>query len=150
MPRHDPARRTLASYPIVVPVLARFADMDVAAHVNNVAVAQYFEEGRSAALRELLSRTRYGDPADRVLVARVAIDYVREGNYPGTFEVGVGVLKCGDTSLTLAQGLFQDGECVALCDAVLVHVNERGKTRWAEDKRQDLEKFWMKVPAAPG
>lgn len=150
MPRHDPARRTLATYPIVVPVLARFADMDVAAHVNNVAVAQYFEEGRSAALRVLLSRARYGDPADRVLVARVAIDYVREGNYPGTFDVGVGVLKCGDTSLTLGQGLFQDGECVALCDAVLVRMNEHGKTPWAEAMRQDLEKFRLRLPPAAG
>ena len=148
MPRHDPVRRTLASYPIVAPVLARFADMDAAAHINNVAVAQYFEEGRSAGLRELLRRTRYGDPSDRLLIARVAIDYVREGNYPGAFEVGVGVLRCGNTSLTLAQGLFQQGQCVALCDTVLVHMNEQGKLRWTEEQRQDIGKFWLKVPAS--
>ena len=145
MPRNDPARRTLANYPIVVPILARFADMDAAAHINNVAVAQYFEESRSAGLRELLHRTHYGDPADRVLVARVAIDYVREANYPGAFEVGVGVLKCGNTSLTLAQGLFQQGDCMALCDAVLVHLNEHGKSRWADDKRRNMDRFRLKV-----
>ena len=43
----DPQRLLLASYPYRLPIETQFSDMDVAGHVNNVAVARFYECARA-------------------------------------------------------------------------------------------------------
>jgi acyl-CoA thioesterase FadM len=49
MPKVESYRCDPASYPHKVRVLARFADVDPLWHINNVAIAQYYEEARVSA-----------------------------------------------------------------------------------------------------
>jgi acyl-CoA thioester hydrolase len=103
----------------------RFADMDVNGHLNNVAIARFFEEGRvrfNWASREALGGTRL-----HFMVAHVAIDYVAEGHYPAPVTICYGALGAGNSSFRIGMALFQQGRCIAVSDAVLVHLGGDGK-----------------------
>ncbi|MEJ0071069.1 MAG: thioesterase family protein [Pseudomonadota bacterium] len=99
----------------------RFSDQDSSSHVNNVAFAAYLEAGRVAFgwdhTRPLLA------PGQDLFVANISINYRRQLRYPGTIEVGSGVLKLGRSSMTLGCGIFSDGVLVADGESVVVLVD---------------------------
>jgi acyl-CoA thioester hydrolase len=118
--------RDLALYPFVHPVTSRFADVDSLGHLNNVAIATFYEDARVAHLRELTG----GDPmaavsrggAFHVLLAEMTIRYLAEASYPGTFRVGMGVARLGTSSVVHHSALFGPDGCVGTCRSVLVHI----------------------------
>ncbi len=99
----------------------RFADLDPAGHVNNVAYAEIFEAGRVAFGIDAGSRTLA--PGTTTMVVRMTIDYRAQLHFPGTVRVGTRVLGFGRSSCRLVQALFADGRCVATSDAVSVLVD---------------------------
>ncbi len=123
--RNDPYRLTPGFYPWRLTLETRFGDMDPNRHLNNVAIARIYEEGRvrfNIALRAVhpeMTRLRF-------VVAHIAVDYLAEGHYPDPVEVGLGVLSFGSSSYRAALGMFQHGHCIGLCDTVLVHRGETG------------------------
>lgn len=116
--RHDPAR-----YAARLPIPVRYRDMDANAHLNNVAIAQLFEEARLRFHAVLRAKGAGVDPGG-VLLAHVEIDYVAEGGYLEDVEAGVAVVRVGSRSYRLGIGLFQSGRTLALADAVMVHRGE--------------------------
>ena len=100
----------------------RFADLDPANHVNNLAYAQYFESGRvvfwSDAERHIVV------PGTTWVIAKLVIDYRAQMDFPGEVEVGTRVLSLGRSSTRLGQGLFRDGVCVATSVSVGVLVDK--------------------------
>lgn len=119
--KDDPRRRTPAAYPHHHVLETRFADMDVNFHLNNVAIARLFEEVRVRFNRAGPVHDAQGDIRSRYVVARVAIDYLAQGNYPAPVSVGYAVSHIGRSSFTIAMAAFQGDLCIALCDSVLVH-----------------------------
>ena len=78
-----------ATYRHWSPVTIRFSDQDSLAHINNVALAQYFEVARTAYVYDVIRAA--GPEAVKTvefILARVVIDFVRELHYPGRVEVG--------------------------------------------------------------
>jgi acyl-CoA thioester hydrolase len=149
MTRTPPDRLLHANYPFATPVIARYADVDPFWHVNNVAMAQYLEETRISMLRTILGRERLVAPGWRILLAHVSIDYLREGAYPGSFDVRAAIGKVGRTSVTVVLGAFQDNACIALSDAVLVRLDETGPKPWTADERKGLDDpVWRLQPMA--
>jgi acyl-CoA thioester hydrolase len=149
MSRVDPHRLDPSFYPLEVKILARYADVDPLWHINNVAIAQYYEEARVTAGARLFGDVRIPTPAgERVLVAHQSIDYLHEASYPGTLEVGIGVLKVGNTSYTFAMGMFQDGRCVSVSNAVMVFADDKGPARIPEHFRERLA-VWLLGAGAP-
>ena len=138
MPKNDPIRRQASTYPVVVPILSRFGDMDTLGHINNIAIAQYFEEARVSGLRQMLGGDHAWRDGVRVVIARLTVDYLHEATYPGTLEAGVGVLRVGNSSFTLGLGLFQNAVCVAVSDAVMVNAHAGGSVRLPEQFRSRL------------
>lgn len=133
--RHDPVRLDLHRYPFRLDVQSRFGDMDALRHLNNVAIGRFYEEGRvrfSETFRDL--REEDG----RVVVGRVAIDYLREGFYPKPLVVGTGVLSVGGASYTYGQALFQDQVCIGLAESVLVYSRNGSTARLPDDLRDVL------------
>jgi len=122
--RNDPRRRELAAYPWSHEVATRFSDMDINRHLNNVAVAQLYEETRVRFNWEL--RGRCPELKPRYLVGRVEIDYLGEGLYPLPVTAAYGVASVGTSSFRVAMALFQRGACIGLCDTVMVHRGEAG------------------------
>jgi len=135
----NPRRLDLSIYPHTVDVDARFADIDPQWHMNNVRIAEFYQEGRISFNRSLWDEFHLErEHGHRVLVARQSIDYLSEVKWPGAITVGVGVSRLGGASFSLALALFQDEKCVGISDAILVHATEEGPTRLPEKLREVL------------
>ena len=107
------------NYPVSVVMQTRFQDIDPNRHLNNVAFAAMFENARvrlNRGLRPWADRPRN----ERSMVAAVTINYLREGQYPDDVEVSSGVSKIGSSSYVIAQAMFQNGQCIATCDSIIV------------------------------
>ena len=145
----DPRRLEPAAYPLKVRILARYADVDPLWHINNVAMAQYYEEARVSATMSVMGGERIPtSTGGRILIVHQSIDYLREASYPGALEVGIGVLHVGNSSLRYGMAMFQDGACVSLSEAVLVYATASGPTRLPDEYRRRLESWLMPASAA--
>ena len=116
-----PDRLSLDTYPQVTDIAARFADVDMFRHLNNVAIGQFYEEVRFAMvgrLREALPNDRGG----RVTVVNVDTAYLREARYPGLVTVATGLAQRATRSFVLGQALFQNGVCFSAAETTLVYV----------------------------
>nr|WP_163549526.1 acyl-CoA thioesterase [Candidatus Frankia nodulisporulans] len=120
-PRRDPFRLSLASYPLSHAVIARFSDMDVNGHLNNVALSSYYEDARVAVDLRVFPEAP-GRRSFSLVVAQVSTQYLAEAPFPGTYTIGIGVSRLGTTSFTHSAGLFLDSVCLGLSDAVIVHL----------------------------
>jgi len=138
----EPFRLDPERYPLKVRILARYADVDPLLHINNVAVAQYYEEARvSATMMVMGGKNIPAAGHQRILIAHQSIDYLREGTYPGTLEVGVGVLRIGRSSYRYGMAMFQDGACISGSEAVLVYADAHGPAPLPDAYRQRLEQW---------
>ena len=100
-----------------------YADIDAIGHVNNVAVARFFEEGR-VGLHRTIDGLLSGTSPLRLVLVHVEIDYLAEIEYPGRVELGTGLNRIGRTSIEHRAGLFQYGKPVAVSRAVDVNTVE--------------------------
>ncbi|WP_343068662.1 acyl-CoA thioesterase [Kaustia mangrovi] len=57
-------------------------------------------------------------------MARLTIDFRAEIVWPGEVEIGTRVAAVGRSSLTLEQGVFQNGQCAARAESVIVLMDE--------------------------
>lgn len=103
------------------PVTIRFSDQDCLAHINNVALAQYFEVSRTAFVYDVI---RLAGPKAietvEFILARVVIDFVSELHYPGAVDVGARMIRLGNKSMTSGYGIFSGDRCIATSEAVNV------------------------------
>ncbi len=116
----SPHRLDLGLYPFQTVVEPRFGDMDPLRHLNNVALAGIYEEGR-VRFGLSVSDSYAHQKGQRLVVAEVAIRYLAEGCYPAPLTVAAGVIRIGASSYQLGQALFQSGQCIGVCDTVLVY-----------------------------
>ena len=142
--RTDPRRLEPGLYPFTAEVPPRFNDMDALRHLNNVALAAVYEEGRIA-LHRSLDMDGLREPGTRTVVAQVNITYLAEGHYPQTLYVGGAISKIGGASYTIVQGLFQDGACVGVCDTVIVNTREGRSHPLAPAFRARLEQLKIDI-----
>ena len=120
----EPRRLRRAAYPFFRTVPARFGDMDEEGHLNNVALAGFYEEARVSFLRHHL-RSKDGSEF-RFVIANMNISYLAEAHYPGDYDVGVGVSRIGATSFHLGAALFLGEACLGVMDTVqVVIVNDK-------------------------
>lgn len=126
-------RLELASYPgpgIDLPVL--YADLDTNGHLNNVALGRFFEHARASSFAGSgFWHAVHGEGGTSV-VARVAIDYLREVHMGSTLHVRSRILRVGTSSATVEQGAWRDGEPIGLAEAVFVHTLGGAAAPWPE------------------
>jgi acyl-CoA thioester hydrolase len=126
----------LSTYPHVVRLQTRFADIDMQVHINSIRMAEIFEEARFRFVRDI--KFTHIPGIERRLVAALNHTYLEEAHYPGDLEMGCGFAKIGRTSWTLAQAAFQKHRCVALCEITIVGANASGPAPLPESIRQPL------------
>jgi acyl-CoA thioester hydrolase len=124
MPKSEAWQRDPESYPFSTVTETRFQDLDPLGHINNVAMAALFENGRVRFNRNLGLERR--QPGERWLIASVAIDYVAEAHFPDPVEVMSGILRIGTSSWDICSAAFQNGACVATCVTTLVLTDANG------------------------
>lgn len=132
----EPFRLQRSAYPFFRNVIARFSDMDAERHLNNVALASFYEDARVSFLRSMTGQA----PAYRFVIAHVGISYLAEAQYPGEYDVGVGVSRFGKTSFEMGCALFAGDTCVGVCDSIQVAIGETGPMPLPQVLRVALEK----------
>ena len=111
------------------PVTIRFSDQDSLQHINNVALAQYFEVSRTAFIYDVIRKA--GPEAMETvefILARVVIDFVNELKYPGRVDVGARITRLGNKSMDSGYAIFQGTKCIATSTAVNVFYDMKTRT----------------------
>ncbi|WP_175443086.1 acyl-CoA thioesterase [Halofilum ochraceum] len=101
----------------------RFQDIDRLGHVNNVAITIYAESGRVEFLDAVMPTALTAGNASIWVIARLDVQFRAQSHYPGTVEIGTRVLRIGNSSITLGQGLFVGDRCIATTESVVVLVD---------------------------
>jgi len=127
-------------------VSIRFSDQDPNLHVNNTAFAVYAEAGRVDYLNAM---RRHLGIEPRSALASVQISYVNQLHYPGNVRVGTRLLRLGNKSYALGQGLFAGDTIVATSEAVLVFFDyaKNASRQVPTELRQAFESGARLVPA---
>ena len=112
----------LADYAIRTSDKIRYADTDRQGHVNNAVFSTLIETGRAEIVYD--QTAPLAEPGTSFVIARLALDFRAEINWPGTVWIGTRVARIGRSSFTLQHGLFQDERCVATAEVVIVHVDD--------------------------
>jgi acyl-CoA thioester hydrolase len=144
MPRSEAWRRDPQSYPFSTVTETRFQDLDPLGHINNVAMAALFENGRVRFNRHLGMERR--QPGERWLIAAVAIDYVAEAHFPDPMEVMSGIGRIGTSSWDVYSAAFQCGQCVATCISTLVLTDSQGPKPIPDALRKRYEQLVVRRP----
>jgi acyl-CoA thioester hydrolase len=122
-----PARGSAAPrpdhYPYRLTDNVRFADLDPNGHVNNAVYATYFETGRVTLVKD----RSFGLVSKGLawMLVRLDIHFRAELHWPGTVELGLGVVRLGRTSTTFQQAVFSEGRCVASAQSITVLIDEQ-------------------------
>ncbi len=131
----------LEDFPYRLSDNVRFADLDPNQHVNNAVYATYFETGRVTLMKD----RSYGLMPHGVtwIMVRLDMHFRAELRWPGTIDMGLGVVKFGRTSVTFDQVVFSGGTCVASAQSVSVLLDEatRKPTPLTEDILQNLQRW---------
>ena len=122
--RLDPTPR-LEDFPYRLTDNVRFADLDPNQHVNNAVYATYFEIGRVTLVKD----RSYGLIPEGLgwVMVRLNMHFRAELRWPGTIEMGLGLVKFGRTSVTFDQVVFSEGQCVASAQSVSVLIDEASR-----------------------
>jgi acyl-CoA thioester hydrolase len=96
----------------------RLTDVDHQHHVNNAIFAVLYTSVRADFLHDHVRPL--AAKSDMFALVKITIEYLAEMHYPGEVEVGLVIRRLGGTSMTFAQGMFKDGKCVSVAEAVMV------------------------------
>jgi acyl-CoA thioester hydrolase len=96
-------------------VQVRFGDTDALGHVNNASIATYAELGRLDFLKVL------GGSVRSLILASLYIDFRRQIDLYDRVHVESSVEKLGNSSMTLKQTIYANGELAADIKSVVVH-----------------------------
>jgi acyl-CoA thioester hydrolase len=120
-PLRSDAEPRLEDFPYRITDNVRYADLDPNQHVNNAVYASYFETGRVTLMKDH-SRGLIPQGLSWMMV-RLDMHFRAELHWPGTIEMGLGLVKFGRTSVTFDQVVFSKGECVASAQSVSVLID---------------------------
>src|SRR5690606_658071 len=88
-----------------------YTDVDPWRHLNNVAVYGLHQEARIRWLTQALGENAWYSDGVLLRPAMVSTDFVGEGRYPGTVEVGARCIGHDEDGWDLATAVFQSGAC---------------------------------------
>lgn len=109
------------AYPWFTTIATRWADNDVYGHVNNVVYYAFFDTAVNRYLIESgVLDIHDGDSIG--LVVETSCRYHEPVAFPEAVDVGVRVVRIGNSSVVYEVGVFRDGAEAAAADGRFVHV----------------------------
>lgn len=134
----------LNDFPLKTYDKIRYVDTDRQGHVNNAVFSSFFETGRV----EILYNSTFPliNPETSFVIATIKLDFLDEIQWPGQIEIGTGVLKIGNSSITLFQKLFQNGRSVADAETTIVQIHSIQKKSYPlnEPAKTTLKNWLLK------
>lgn len=117
----------LAHFPWQTSLVLRFADSDARRLASDAYLARCAEQMRVEFLNQVFS-----DPQQMpggILVAHVSLRWLQRRAPGPLWQIGGGVAHLGERSLAVRGAIFDAGQCVAVCDSVMVFIDrERGRS----------------------
>ena len=148
MAKPNAERLDPATYPWSFDIPPRFGDLDPLRHLNNAALARFYEDGRIRFIDAIGGRAAI-PPGHGFVVAEVAIQYLVEGRYPDVVTVSSGLLRLGRSSFTMGHALFQSGACIGTSETTLVYVHRKeGGAHPLPDALRTALLAYLMAPAA--
>lgn len=106
-------------------VTLRYGDTDKLGHVNNAVFVTLLESGRAELLFD--QEGCLAGPGKTMVLANVNVDYKAELHYPGTVQVGTGLVSIGRSSLKLAQVIYKGDLLCAVAESTIVLIDEKSR-----------------------
>ena len=122
---NDLKKIDLHEYPIQTYEKIRYADMDRQGHVNNALFSTFLETGRIEILRD--EKLKDSIRQSEFVIAHLSLNFLGEIEWPGTVEIGTGIISIGHSSMRLVQGIFQKNILKATAESVIVQVDVTSK-----------------------
>lgn len=115
----------------------RFGDTDALGHINNARIASYVEIARLDFLNRL------GTAVRSLILASLHIDFRRQMVFGETIHAETEVEKLGNSSMTLRQAIFANGERAVDVKSVVVFFDypNRKPRSLTDDMRHALSPF---------
>ncbi len=114
----------------------RYKDTDRQGHVNNALFSTFLETGRTELL--YASEPLHAENTSFV-IANQNLNLLSEIRWPGTVEIGSAVKRIGNSSLTLFQGIYQNGTLAATAETVIVQMDDATrKSKPLADKTREI------------
>jgi acyl-CoA thioester hydrolase len=107
-----PDNLTSRDFPVLWPVLTRWADNDMFGHLNNAVYYQLFDTAINGWINTNVDVDPVTVPAQGI-VAESGCRYFSELHFPQRLVVGLAVTRLGRTSVTYRLGLFRAAEELA-------------------------------------
>ena len=138
-------RQDRAIYPFSCAIQTRYADEDRLGHINNIAVAGYYDEARSKFSRHVFAKV---DPAEmsRIVTADSRVTYLAEVFYKEEVDVCTGILRIGTASYEIGQAMYQDGRCVGICTTTFVQATAAGSSPLSASLKGVLQDKMIHAP----
>lgn len=140
-------RQDRAAYPHSFLIQTRYRDEDGLGHVNNIAVAAYYDETRARFSRQVFTTAGEFERA-RIVTADSRVTYLGEVFHPDEIEIRTGILRIGTASYDLGQAMFQRGQCVGICTTTFVQASAEGSSPLSPALREALTAMLITAPAA--
>lgn len=137
MAKPDPALLSPARYPFHCEIELRVSDLDVNQHVNNVALVEIFQEGRSRYFRASGGRAHLEGVS--LMVASLAVEFLGECHYGEDIVCHSGLISLGRTSQSLSQLIVQGGAIVAYAEIVMVSMVDGKPTPHSAEFRAAMQ-----------
>ncbi|MEW9854760.1 acyl-CoA thioesterase [Novosphingobium sp. M1R2S20] len=143
MPKPDPVLLAPECYPFTCRIESRFSDLDFNMHINNVSMANLFEEARARFHRAVGYRKAASGLSP--MVASVGIEYLGEGAYPDPVDVHVGLEGTGRSSHRVVKLATQAGRVLAFARTVMVTVGPEGPVPLPDEVRIAFEPWKIRT-----
>ena len=123
-----------------VKITPRFGNTDALGHINNVALAEWFEQARNAIFRIFDPELRIDRKTFPLIMAHSDYDFVGQLFYQYDVEIRTWIARLGTKSITIYHEAWQEGRLCTKGNAVAVHYdfNTEKTTPIPEDKKRLL------------
>lgn len=141
-----PVLKTRDQFKFFLDIQTRWADNDIYGHVNNVTYYSYFDTAANALL---IQKTGFDIHQSQSigLVVDSACSFFQELSFPEIIQVGVAIVKIGNTSLRYELAIFKQGQEQASAQGHFVHVFVDRETRKtvpiSESVRETLKSYLL-------
>ena len=135
----------LNEFPYITHDKLRYGDTDKQGHVNNAVFTTFYETGRVEIVYE--PKHHILNENCSFVIAHIEMNFIAEILWPGTLDIGTGIIKIGNSSVTFLQTLYQNGKLVSTSESTLVQVSNLSKKSVPLnlDSKKRLEKYLMNI-----